>query len=916
MGNTALYLGKDPNGVAYYTDIYAVVDIRDLSGTDFTLYRIKKAINPEDPNVPDPNEDSRYDWTNDPNGYFEDANLMSYMNLYKHSDELNKNVVIAGYGPQRIFGEHCLTCKYPYEYAVGSGTLHWGYNDVYSIGTGTLNLHYTPDANEGDVPNEVGVGVLDSGTGIYIYDENNDQYKIASTFGYIIWYIIGGPRVSDFIDEIAQNVDAMGTPTFADKILGGLIQDVNVTYQIENNEEELNPVDPNANEITITVTVDDLYEFATNGASLLTLHVDVPDEFEDMFDPNDFTYDFWNDTYYCYIDLSQINPSNPISKSITLQVNYMAEPMSTVEIDVTTTIDDLTETSDDISCDITNWSDPCSVSGVIYVNDDAAMSTSGTSWEYPYKTLQDAIARAIKTGSGIDTIWLAAGTYTAGESESFTIDKSIEIYGGFVGSESDPDERSNVSNKTIITVSDPCQDVFWMSTEDASRTYLLDGLTITGSGQSGIYLRRNTLDVQHCVISGNGAGVAGNNATLSVQDSVLTYNDLGLDMSFSGIAIDRSVFSFNGDVGIKMNDNGVFIGNSVISENINDGFNFISTDTTEILNCTIVNNSGYGLYGLSGSSTTRINNNIVYGNSNDTIPTGQYINDNVQSDPNFWFPYVGESNYVQYQLSPDSNNCIDSGNTMLVGYYSLDLYGQDRVENSTVDIGAVEFLPVADCDFNIDGIVNFIDYSEFAGVWYLDSNDPNYNVKYDFDTDGNIDVNDLCVLAENWLYGTMSTGTVTSTYQVDFGYRVPEIGMMMMSLPKFEIESISSAFVLDGTLLEIFDFEEKQPAQTFIEESAISLYSKAKDISVDKRFEIAKSKLDISKLATQETSTPYIVPKINLVQQEREQRLQQMKNGHILLDWLDEIWQSGDLAGSMTQEEYQEFRGSIENSEK
>jgi len=910
MGNTALYLGKDPNGVAQYTDIYAVVDIRDLSGTDFTLYRIKKAINPEDPNVPDPNEDSGYNWTDDPDGYFEDANLTSYMNLYKETDELDKDTVIAGFGPQRIFGVHDLFSKTPYEYAVGSGTLHWGYNQVYSLGTGTLNVNYDNDANSGEVPNEVGVGVLDSGTGIYIYDDYYEEYKIAATFSYVNSSgsnaSAGGPRVSSFIDEIAQNVSAMGMPTFADKLLGGLVQDVNVTYQIENDAETLNPVDPNANEITLTVTVDDLYEFATNGASLLTLYVDIPDEFEDNFEPNDFTYDFWNDTYYCYIDLSQINPSNPISKSMTLQVNYMAEPMSTVGIDVTTTIDDLTEISDGISCDIANWSDPCSVSGVIYVNDDAYVSTSGTSWEYPYKTLQDAISRAIKPNSDINEIWLAAGTYTADESESFTIDKNIEIYGGFVGSEFDPDERSNVSNKTIITVSDPLQDVFWLSTEGTSRTYLLDGLTITGSGQNGIYLRRNTLDIQHCVISGNGAGIAGNNATLSVQDSVLTYNDLGLDMSFSGIAIDRSVFSFNEDIGIKMNDNGVFVGNSVISENLDDGFNFVSTDITEILNCTIVNNAGYGLYGLSGSSTTRINNNIVYDNSNDTIPTGQYIDDNVQSDPNFWFPYVEDSNYVQYQLSPDSNNCIDSGNTMLVGYYPLDLYGQDRVENSTVDIGVVESLPVSDCDFNIDGIVNFIDYAEFAGVWYLDSNDPNYDVKYDFDTDGNINVNDLCVFAENWLYGVVSTGTVTSTYQVDFGYRVPEIGMMMMSLPTFELES--AVFALDGTAIEIVEAQE--PESMFVEESAISLYSKVKDISVDKRFDIAKSKLDISELAIQETSVPCIVPKINLIQQEREQRLQQMENIPVLLEWLDEIWLSGGL--DMKEKDYLEFREAIE----
>jgi hypothetical protein len=34
-----------------------------------------------------------------------------------------------------------------------------------------------------------------------------------------------------------------------------------------------------------------------------------------------------------------------------------------------------------------------------------------------------------------------------------------------------------------------------------------------------------------------------------------------------------------------------------------------------------------------------------------------------------------------------------------------------------------------------------------------------------------------------------------------------------------------------------------------------------------------------------------------------------------ILNWLDDLWQSGDLAGSMTEQEYQEFRETVENSE-
>ncbi len=168
IGNTNPYLGKDANGVAHYSNIYLVADKRDISGPDLAIFKIKKAINPADPNIPEPT--ANYDWTNDPNGYFEDANFISYMPLYNSDDELGKDVVIAGFGPQRIFGVHDLFSKTPYEYAVGSGILHWGYNQISTASTGSIGMRYDTGATNGEVPNEVGVGVLDSGTGMYIDD--------------------------------------------------------------------------------------------------------------------------------------------------------------------------------------------------------------------------------------------------------------------------------------------------------------------------------------------------------------------------------------------------------------------------------------------------------------------------------------------------------------------------------------------------------------------------------------------------------------------------------------------------------------------------------------------------------------------------------------------------------------------------
>ena len=84
--------------------------------------------------------------------------------------------------------------------------------------------------------NEVWAGAYDSGTGWYIWDELDGKYKVATTF----WGQSNGVRVSSHIDDIAQNVAAMGPPTLADKILAGL-----------------KTVGPNADDLTIRIIAED-----------------------------------------------------------------------------------------------------------------------------------------------------------------------------------------------------------------------------------------------------------------------------------------------------------------------------------------------------------------------------------------------------------------------------------------------------------------------------------------------------------------------------------------------------------------------------------------------------------------------------------------------------------------------------------
>lgn len=137
--------------------------------------------------------------------------------------------------------------------------------------------------------------------------------------------------------------------------------------------------------------------------------------------------------------------------------------------------------------------------GVVYVNHAASGAADGSSWADAFPLLQDALAAAVPG----DEVWVAAGLYkpgTLGDSRTntFWIDKSIALYGGFAGGESSRAERDWEANVTVLSGdlagnditnaygvvldwsgvvgNDNCYDV--MTTWGAFCT--IDGFTITG----------------------------------------------------------------------------------------------------------------------------------------------------------------------------------------------------------------------------------------------------------------------------------------------------------------------------------------------------------------------------------------------------------------------------------------------------
>jgi hypothetical protein len=194
------------------------------------------------------------------------------------------------------------------------------------------------------------------------------------------------------------------------------------------------------------------------------------------------------------------------------------------------------------------------------------------------------------------------------------------------------------------------------------------------------------------------------------------------------------------------------------------------TSSVTITNCTIVGNSGTGVY--SGVQT--ITNSIIYYNDPaqifGTLPTVTFSDvqggwpgeGNIDADPCFADPCNGD-----YHLKSESGRwdpgseswvldgvtslCIDGGNP--VSDWTAELWphgkrinmgkygGTPEASMSLLDAGSA-------ADLNIDDLVDFRDFDRFADNWRTEQK----FLREDIDRNGRVDAFDLAAFAEEWLW--------------------------------------------------------------------------------------------------------------------------------------------------------------------
>ncbi len=249
----------------------------------------------------------------------------------------------------------------------------------------------------------------------------------------------------------------------------------------------------------------------------------------------------------------------------------------------------------------------------VFVDQAAAGSNDGTSWENAYTDLQDALS-----GVGPKDVWIAQGIYTpaapgGSRVATFRIENGYRLYGGFSGTETQLDQRDIEAYPTILSGDLNGDDHDQGNRTDNSlhvtsflftdSTPLLDGLIIrsgnasasTGSASQGggIRIVSSSPSFVDCIIEDHfghlGAGVVVNSSTVSFDHCVFRNNEIkngrggGIFVSNgSSLTVTTCVFDSNDlSGGAGVNDGGaIFIetgGSAVIDASIFKNNSALST---------------------------------------------------------------------------------------------------------------------------------------------------------------------------------------------------------------------------------------------------------------------------------------------------------------------------------------------------
>lgn len=388
---------------------------------------------------------------------------------------------------------------------------------------------------------------------------------------------------------------------------------------------------------------------------------------------------------------------------------------------------------------------------LILVDKNATGLNNGTTWNDAYTDLQTALTNFTSGKS----IWVAAGVYKPGNlrATTFSIPQNAQLFGGFTGTEMQLSERNIKNNTTVLSGDLLDNDSAIIQTSDASRQdnayhvitikgsltgIIVDGFTISGGNANGAtqtggpainqyYHTRggaiyaNTYAVGH-ILSGNfkncilekntgsdvavfspyfASGVNNQGVTINFENCIVrnNYSNTNSQMLYGG-ASGFSLYAFGTLNNCLFHNNTSVSGASCLNLNAStaSGGTAAGVDVA-IINSTFSNNTGNGanVMTMVNASNTKIRNSIIYNNgtgaafaitTTGSVITNSIVTGGMQGGMN--------SNPL---LNPDytlqsGSPAIDTGNNTYIPSGSiLDLNGNSRIVNTTVDMGTFEYDP-------------------------------------------------------------------------------------------------------------------------------------------------------------------------------------------------------------------------------
>ncbi len=391
-------------------------------------------------------------------------------------------------------------------------------------------------------------------------------------------------------------------------------------------------------------------------------------------------------------------------------------------------------------------------------------SGDGTSWANAFTDLQDALAGAA-SGS---KIWVAAGTYTPGisQSDSFQLVSDVEIYGGFDGTETSKDQRDWVTNVTVLSGDIDQDDLSGLDPDGRGRglprgnnsyhvikgsdNAVLDGFTIAGghangSGSDdnggGIYCDGVSPKIVNCIITCNK----------SAGDGAGMYNDNSASPTLINCIISGNLARASGAGIYNKNSSSPIITNCTFNANkaFGEGGGICSEAGTScaptITNCVLWKNiDGVDSEDESAQITGPVNS-VTYSCIQDDDPGDTYIpfggsaNNNIDDDPKFDL-------YGQWDWrKPDGTNFSQTLPLDDADYTIFDLphTNQDYqllITSDLPDSGIVENYLVNKLPVYADGTTGTTSNVNNFNLWFaqdpIANGIPNSNIQVDYDRIG------------------------------------------------------------------------------------------------------------------------------------------------------------------------------------